>query len=339
MSRVTMKTIAEQTGLSKFAVSRALAGKSGVSEKTRKRVLSVAERLGYQLPTRQESRVIGAIFWDGGNFNGEIHTQIQSGIQIEANNVGYDAQVHWMHDFDEMMGFASKCDGLVTVNVTHERYLNALRGLKVPIVCNGWLEPLDQADSVGGTDHEAGEAVAKHLYGLGHREFAYIHGTFDLRGRRERLNGMAAALSLMAEKTLVHDVTWKTRGGFSERFDALLAEGARPTAFFCAIDDLALTTVTDLMARGWRIPEDISVVGFGDFSAARYIRPPLTTIHTNCIDMGRAAVRLIHSRLTVADWPDMSWRVRVPNILIERDSSGPAPSVQTQERLFGKIFP
>lgn len=331
-----MRIIAEETGLSKFAVSRALSGKSGVSDATRQKVLKVAERLGYKLPVASSSRLIGAIFMDGDNFNSEIHMQIQAGVQDEANKVGYDAQLHWMHDVDEMMTFAAKCDALVTVNVTEHRHLKALRALNIPVVSNGWLEPLDPADSVGGTDHEAGEAVAKHLYGLGHREIAYIHGSVDLRGRRERFNGLAATLELLP-RTLVHDVSWEERGGFSVRLDALLATGARPTAFFCAVDDLALTTVTELMARGWRIPDDVSVVGFGDFTAARYIRPPLTTIRTNCVDMGRAAVRLIHSRLTIPDWPDMVWRVRIPNTLVERQSTGPAPSVRAQDRLFGNL--
>ena len=64
----------------------------------------------------------------------------------------------------------------------------------VPIVRQGWLEPLEQVDQIGGTDHEAGSAVASYLLGLGHREIAYVHGDPRYRGRMERLYGLREVL-------------------------------------------------------------------------------------------------------------------------------------------------
>ena len=112
-----------------------------------------------------------------------------------------------------------------------------------------------------------------HLLGFGHREIAYVHGDPSYRGRMERLYGLREVLERV-EGTVIHDLVWEdeaavravsgsSRGGFAAAFDRLRAGGARPTAFFCAHDGLAVTVISELLARGLRIPEDASVVGFG----------------------------------------------------------------------------
>ena len=97
MGRVTLKTIAAETGLSKFAVSRALAGKSGVSEETRDRVTEVAARLGYRKPAPAESKPLGVVFNDTDIINSELHMQIQGGVQREAQQLGFSVRVHSTH--------------------------------------------------------------------------------------------------------------------------------------------------------------------------------------------------------------------------------------------------
>ena len=131
-------------------------------------------------------------------------------------------RVHWANTRQDMLDFAEHCTGLVTVNVYGEEDLDALRAQGKPIVRNGWYAPLVPYDAVGGTDHEAGSAVARHLVGLGHKEIVYVHGAIDMRGRRERLYGLRAAVEEMTG-IKVYDVVWGPDDGFTERFDALLA--------------------------------------------------------------------------------------------------------------------
>ena len=85
MARITLATIAEKTGLSKFAVSRALSGKSGVSENTRRLVQSVAAELGYLRPVQDNTpNVLGIVFHDTDLVNSELQVLVQSGFQAEA---------------------------------------------------------------------------------------------------------------------------------------------------------------------------------------------------------------------------------------------------------------
>lgn len=189
---------------------------------------------------------------------------------------------------------------------------------------NGWLDPLDSIDTVCGTDHESGGAVGRHLLDLGHREIVYVHGDKQLRGRRERLNGLREAVE--AEPTCrLHDLSWSENETFTDALNALLDSGAAPTAFFCSHDGLALTAVTDLLSRGWSIPGDVSVVGFGDYSAARQIRPPLTTIRVHGHDIGRSIVQMLHNRLFGDSWPGAPVRFQIVNEFALRGTTGPAP--------------
>lgn len=324
MQRVTLRIIAEKCGVSKFAVSRALAGKSGVSEATRTQVMAVAAQLGYQRPVNRARRTIAALFEDPLHVNGELHSQVQAGMQSEAARLGYEIQPHWLHHGDRVQEMLDTCVAIATNSLQDRGVLEKVAHSGKPAVNNGWLAPLTHADTVGGTDRESASAVGRYLFDLGHRQIVYVHGPIDLRGRRERLWGIREALDLEPD-CMVHDMLWKDHENFSGALDALLARGCRPTAFFCAHDGLALTAVTDMLARGWSIPGDVSVVGFGDFSAAQQIRPPLTTVRIPGYEIGRTMVRQLHVRLSDDAWPSPPLRLQVFSELIARNSTGPAP--------------
>ena len=328
MGKVTMRIIAEETGLSKYAVSRALSGKCGVSEATRERIRSVAERLGYTRPARKNATTtagtIGAIFDVDDKVNGELNVQIQSGMQSEAEVRGYSTRVHWTSGGDKLAPFLDECSAILAVNIKNARALKQIMNCGKPVVRTGWAEPLEQVDIVGGTDREAGIAVAEYLYGLGHREFVFVHGDIDLRGRRERLMGLLEVKSQRSDM-VCYDIQWDNQTTFSIELDKVLADGGRPTAFFCGHDGLAVTAYTDILSRGWRIPAEVSLVGFGDFSAALQVNPALTTVKMPNFDYGRVAVSRLAYRLGNPDVVTAPVRLLVPSVLVERDSTGPAP--------------
>lgn len=330
MSKITLRIIAEETGLSKFAVSRALSGKLGVSEETRARVIAVAERLGYARPERlpaAQTSTIGAIFDSEDPINGEMNVQIQNGLQSEAARLGYTIHAHWTSGKHDLARFIEGCAAIFSVNIQNKAALAQIMASGKPVVRAGWLEPLEQVDHVGGTDREAGIAAGRYLFNLGHREIVFVHGDIDLRGRRERWHGLQEFATATPGLTC-HDLTWGSGKSFSDGLDQILAAGGRPTGFFCGHDGMAITAYTDILSRGWRIPRDVSVVGFGDFSAATQVSPPLTTMKIRASEFGRNAVRRLDARLRNPDVDFAPLRMLVPNILIERSSAGPAPPEQ-----------
>ena len=325
MARVTLTHIAAQTGLSKFAISRALSGKDGVSEDTRKRVQDAASALGYvRPPSSVEARALSVVFHDTDLINSELHMLIQSGVQREAQKLGYQIGMRWTHLPDQIEAIAKASRGVVLVGPHDSASLTRAYATGVPIVRAGWLDPLEPVDQVAGTDHEAGAAVANYLLGLGHKTIAYVHGTPGYRGRVERWYGVREILEGRTDVTL-RQIKVPDERGFTDTLRTLQADGFLPTALFCGHDGMAVTVLSELLRLGYRIPEDVSVVGFGDYSSAMQISPNLTTVHVHGQEMGAACVRLLDDRITRRNDSSMGCRVQIASTIISRASSGPAP--------------
>jgi len=324
---VTLQTIAREVGLSKYAVSRSLAGKSGVSEETRERIRQMAERLGYIKPTAPAgTNDVAVVFHDLDPVNSELYMQIQNGVQGEAHRLGMGLRVHWTHNARQLEDLARACAGLLLVGPHDRAAIAAATATGIPIVRFGWVDPLEQADQVSGTDHEAGQAVIQYLVDLGHRSIAYVSGVPGYRGRRERFYGAREIAEAHPDVTL-HIMQFEEQGGFGDAYRALKKKGVSPTAFFCAHDGLALTAVSELLGQGYRIPEEVSVVGFGDFSPATQITPSLTTVRMEGQECGAVGLRLLLERIERPRLPgDPARRINIASRMIERRSAGPCAS-------------
>lgn len=324
MSRVTLDTIARKMGLSKFAVSRALSGKDGVSAETRRRVEAVAAQMGYARPAIS-SRVpsIALVFNDTDYINSELQLMVQAGVHAEAKRLGYQVVARWTHDGDEIEATIRASRAGILVGPHVRDIVQRIYAIGIPIVrTSGFPDPLEPIDIVTGPDHEAGAAVAKLLVELGHREIAYVHGAPRYRGRIERLYGFREVLEGYPGANL-HDMRFEPEFTFTQAFDLLRAKGINATAFFCAHDGLAVTVVSELLRLGFRIPEDVTVVGFGDFSSATQISPQLTTITLPGQEMGASCVRLLDDKLNGRIPNDLRLRITVAGRLVVRASSGP----------------
>lgn len=324
MARVTLDLIAHRLGLSKFAVSRALAGKDGVSEETRRRVEATAAEMGYVKPTTG-SRLpsVALIFNDTDYINSELQLMVQSGVHAEARRRGYQVVARWTHDADEIEATMRAAQAGILVGPHVREIVQRIYAIGIPIVrTSGFPDPLEPIDIVTGPDHEAGAAVAKFLVELGHSEIAYVHGAPRYRGRIERLYGVREVLEGYPHARL-HDMRFEPDLTFTQALQSLQAKGIHPTAFFCAHDGLAVTVVSELLRLGLRIPDDVSVVGFGDFSSATQISPQLTTVTLPGQEMGASCVRLLDDKLTGRVANDLRLRITVAGRLVRRASSGP----------------
>jgi LacI family transcriptional regulator len=323
MPRVTLKQIAKQTGVSTFAVSRALSGKEGVSEATRRLVQDAAGRLGYVKPKPPTQREISVVFYDLDNINTELRVQIHSGVQREAARLNKPVRSHWTHATPQIAALARSSAGLLLVGPHEQATIATVQAIGVPVVRLGWVDPLEQADQVIAADREGGQALIAYLIGLGHRCIAYVAGASGYIGRRERYNGAREMAERYPDVTL-HQIHFEEQRGFVDAFLQLRQDNVHPTAFFCANDGLALTVVSEPLGLGYRIPDDVSVVGFGDFAAAVQISPQLTTVRVEGAEIGAVALRLLLERIATGHAPDApARRILIASKIIERRSAGP----------------
>lgn len=338
--RVTIQDLADQLGLSKFSVSRALSGKPGVGEATRSRVLRAAHAMGYRL-NPELSHPAGQILFVRQEIDlvsSEMWLNVQHGAESEAERLGYRVvprQARYLKDAE----LEPAVVGLILALPRSNEVVELAARVGLPTVLATYADPMSRFDHVVCADWEAGIAVGRMLAGLGHRQVAFVHGSALPSGRTERLRGFRDGL-LETPGTRVDDIVFDETLGFGHAFRQHLRQGAAPTALFCAHDGIAVNAVSELMRLGLSVPDDISVVGFSDFAAASQISPRLTTVRVPHIEIGASMVRLIADRLAS---PEGSARppVRVGILaeIVRRESTGPARPPRWAQRFAGLVEP
>lgn len=321
MNRVTMRTIADQLGVSKYAVSRSLSGKDGVSERTRRTVERVASELGYVAPSLLASaRTVHLVLHDHDPVNSEVQLKIQRGIQRAAERYGYPVQMQWTHDTRRIVELSRNGAGTILVGPHLPLPPPSGQRRPMPAVKVGLIAPLEPIDQVDVGANEATAALGLRLVEYGHRDIAFLQGRGHLRGRTGRYRALRDAVADAGARE-VAEVYFDEDGGFLEAFQALRGSGRRPSVLVAGNDWIAVAAISDLMRAGISVPGDISVVGYGDYAAAVQIKPQLTTIRVPGEEMGAAAFELLREGIERRTDPRRSpRRLIIASSLVERQS-------------------
>jgi LacI family transcriptional regulator len=321
MNRVTMQTIADQLGVSKYAVSRSLAGKDGVSEATRQTVERVASELGYVAPSLLASaRTIQLVLHDHDPVNSEVQLRIQRGIQRAAERYGYPVQMQWTHDTRRIVELSRSGAGTILVGPHIPLPPPSGQRRQAPVVKVGLISPLEQIDQVDVGANEATAALGLKLFEYGHRDVVFLQGKGHLRGRTGRYRALRDALADAGARE-VAELYFDEDGGFLEAFQGLCRTGRKPTVLVAGNDWIAVAAISDLLRAGINVPDDVSVVGYGDYAAAVQTKPQLTTIRVPGEEMGAAAFELLREGIERRLDPRRSpRRLVIASTLVERKS-------------------
>lgn len=304
--RVRQADIAERAGVSIPVVSRALSGRGEVAEETRALVHRIAEELGYD--RRAESRGRPASFQSNvielalGSFDDPWASEVVAGARSAAERLGHDLVLVAERDdpADDWVERARHRRSLGVVAgllIPTRTQLGMLRDAMIPLVMlDPRTDPPPSVPAVTADDYGGGAQAARHLLGLGHREFLVITGTPAYRFGRARARGFTdtvAAVPGTSVETL--SVAWNARGSHATALAALerMAGAERPSAAFCVADVIAVGLVRAARDAGLRVPQDLNVVGFDDLPVVRRLDPPLTTVNQPIREMAGAAVRLL----------------------------------------------
>lgn len=303
----SIKDVARLAGVSTATVSRTLAEPDKVSEATRQKVQRAIERSGYvrnELARRfrmQSTQTILVLLPDIGN---PFYSLVIQGLEEVAHKHGYrlllgDTQNHPEREHEYLQSVMQRqVDGVISLLHTLPSVLEFQDGKPVPLVMVCEYQR-DAAVSSIGIDNIAAAALAtRHLLDLGHRHIAFINGPAHTPLSKDRLRGYREALKAAG---LAYDKNLVVRGDFSlvsgERAAAVLLDAnIKFSAIFAANDAMGIGAIKVLRARKFKVPGDVSVVGFDDIEFAQYVEPPLTTIHQPRREIGRAAMtRMIAS--------------------------------------------
>ncbi|GAB3614948.1 LacI family DNA-binding transcriptional regulator [Humibacter ginsengisoli] len=332
--RPTLAVIAKAAGTSVPTVSKALRAGTDVAPETRERIVRVATTLGYwptassAKPRTSERRVIDLIV---NNIEGTWVTAIIKGVSRAAERLDIDVAIRQPSTDRDWIGrlIAHRSYGVISASLALSRAERSrLASAGIPVVA---LDPNQRPDSdlasVGAMNWEGGRSAGEHLLGLGHHRFAVLDVDVSYLYSRARLDGFRSALS-DAGIELTDDLIFHAgfdRAVARDHANGFLAARDRPTGVFACTEGLAFGVYDAAAAKGIRIPDELSVVGFDDLPDASTANPPMTTVRQPFTEIGGAAVRML---VRLKDRPDDETpvpREELATQLVVRRSTAPAP--------------
>lgn len=333
MSDVGIKQLADQLGISIASVSRALNNPSRVSDSMRERVCAAAEKANYSpnklgagLRTSKTGNIIAIIPDLSDTFNSGVikslenvaaehgysilfgNTKGKRDLEIAYGEMVRSKQADGIISFSHRMPFTDEV--LKNPNFQLPPFVNSCEPVGIPGI------PLVTIDN-----EEAGRLATDHLLELGHTEIAVITGASDSPSSRLRLDGYRKALKAAGieyQDRLVTLGNYTLSAGVTGTKDILQLKN-RPTAIICFCDETALGCLSTLKSNNFKVPEDISVVGFDDIRFAQYFSPALTTVAQPVADIGRRCFELLYAQINGEKIPTQG--EYLPHKLIVRDST------------------
>jgi LacI family transcriptional regulator len=299
--------IAEKAGVSIATVSRVLNGKQVVSEKTRNKVASVMEEMGYTPNVfarglmGNSMKTIGIMTIDVLDlyYAKAIHT-----IELEAREKGYDVLLCNTGDSIEAkkkylkLLMDKRVDGIILIgSVFKEKNDNSHildAAAKVPVVLiNGNVEG-DNIYCILSNEAPAIYDTVRYLFKKGHTEIVYIYDAETFSGF-EKMKGFKQAMTENNLRLSLESFMKTSKGiiGGYNAVDKLLKAGKHFTAVIASEDALAAGASKRITAAGYKIPADIAVVGFNNSILADCTSPELTSIDNKVEDLGKSAVKIL----------------------------------------------
>ncbi|ELY4259547.1 DNA-binding transcriptional regulator CytR [Cronobacter sakazakii] len=309
VAAATMKDVAVRARVSTATVSRALMNPEKVSQATRNRVEQAAIDVGY-LPgslnrnlKRNESRTILVIVPD---ICDPFFSEIIRGIEVTAADQGYLVLIgDCAHQNQQEKTFidliiTKQIDGMLLLGsrLPFDASKEEQRNLPPMVMANEFAPELE-LPTVHIDNLTAAFNAVNYLHELGHQRIACIAGPEEMPLCHYRLQGYVQALR---RSGMTVDPHYIARGDFTyeagaNALEQLLSLPQPPTAIFCHSDVMALGALSMAKRRGFRVPDDLSIIGFDNIALAEFCDPPLTTVAQPRFDIGREAMLLLLSQL------------------------------------------
>ncbi|KTS16499.1 transcriptional regulator [Pantoea dispersa] len=309
-----MKDVARLAGVSTSTVSHVINNNRFVSEQVRDRVEQAIRELNYapsalarSLKIKQ-TRTIGMLLTASSN---PFYSEVVRGVENSCYERGYSLILCNTEGDEERMNrsletlMQKRVDGLLMMcTETHLPSPDILnRYPSVPMVMMDWAPFEGRGDIIQDNALLGGELATQYLIDRGYTRIACIAGPLDKTPARLRLDGFhqaMAASGLAVPPGYVVDGDFEFQGGFNA-MNQLLALDPPPQAVFTSNDAMAVGVYHALYQAGLRVPQDMAVMGYDNIELARYLTPPLSTIHQPKDELGELAIDTLIHRMSDPD--------------------------------------
>jgi LacI family transcriptional regulator len=336
-TRLTIREVADEAGVSIATVSRVLNGRGDVAPETRELVSKVIQQRGY-IANRSarglsagRTGLVGVLVplvfpaYFASILSGASEALYEHDLRVVLSLTGHE------HDrevtlLDRLMHGLTDGALVVLPEESSDELARLLDGGYHFVVVDPRL-PLDERIPSVSAAHASGASQAmRHLIGLGHGRIAAITGPRGWVATEDRRSGYHAALAaadILPDPELEIESNFEISGG-AQATDRLLGLAEPPTAIFAFNDNLAIGAIQAARAHGVRVPEDLSIVGFDDSENATIVSPKLTTVRQPLAEMGRTAVSLLTRLLDRQRFETL--HIELATRLVVRESTAPLSS-------------
>lgn len=314
--RPTIADIAQRAGVSKVAVSYALNGQSGVSEATRKRIVAIAEEIGFspnsaaRALTGAAAQAVGLALSRPARTLGlePFFMELISGVEAVLSARSYGLTLQVVADpLDEIQLYKRwqgerRIDGVLVCDLRDDDpRVPALEALGLPAVVIGGPGHVGRLANIWSDDALAVVETVEYLHTLGHRRIARVGGMpqfLHTRIRTDAFHGAASRLGLTEATSVPSDYSGEDGARVTRR---LLSSARRPTALIYDNDVMAIAGLGVVQEMGLSVPTDVSIVAWDDSVLCRLVHPPLTALQRDIPAYGAHAATML---LSIIDGQD-----------------------------------
>lgn len=327
---VTMSDIANEIGVSTVTISKALGDKDGVGEELRERIKQKANEMGYRFSNSSRSAkdsltysisvVVAKHFInDASAFYWVVYRYIVELLQKQS----YYGILEVVSDSDEQLCEMpnsitdKKTDGVIVLGQFSQNYVNTLLSANIPTVFLDFYSGKNDIEAVLADNFFGAYTITNYLINNGHKKIGFIGTIHSTSSIQDRYLGYYKS---HIENHIRVNPSWiiDDRNAEGVAFTEFSLPKEMPTAFMCNCDEAAYILINQLKAIGYRVPEDISVVGYDNHIYSTISNPRITTIDVNSYRMSQEAVEIIIKKIRDSNYK--CGRVLVTGKLIERDS-------------------
>lgn len=333
---VTLKDIAVKTGIDTGSISRVLNNHPKAMElkaETREKIRRSASEMGYFRNEMAHSIATGkarGIAFIAADMGQTSYTgKIQEGVFEEAGGRGYAVYFYHLSVGNEQEIIRKIREWRISGTVFHVADLSLttvisheLNRHSIPFGTVNLGNECHAGIGVTTDDFQGAVDVVEHLAGLGHRQIAHLTMTGNIEFAVNRRNGYLEGMKRFADGTqprIIESIT----DDYREVCRKLLAEpeGQRPTAVFCVMDTVAMELMKEAIRLKVKIPEELSIVGFGNLDMAEYAAVPLTTVSQPFREMGRLTAAKVIDSIENPDSTGKAINLKLKTKLVIREST------------------
>ena len=322
----SIREVAKRAGVSPATVSRVINGTARVDEEKRERVEKAIEETGFRPNElaralyRKSSKIIGVIVPDIEN---PFFSELAKAIEKEAYEQEYRILLCNSDDQKEkelanlQMLAQLQADGVILMTNTGEKS-QSYEAVSMPIVfVDRRLDEMGQTSVIEADHYAGGKLAAEHLIACGCRKITCIRGPQELSSGKKRYEGYREVCRQYSMKERFVDSTYKYEDG-AKAAEEVLRRYPDTDGIIACNDMTAVSVYKVLQKRGYRVPDDIQIIGVDGVKFGRFLTPELTTVAQPIKEMGKCAVQMILG--TVKELP-RDREMKFPMMLIKGETT------------------